>query len=275
MKRQQWTKPGLSPTVPHEDSESWLVSYADMITLLLGLFVMLYSFSSVDEQKFAAISSDIADAFNGDQAKRPVRTNPSSTKERRALQMLSNMLSVSEKDILERIEHAAASESSKSDLQLLFQSQSVTADLLISPTSSGNGSSASLLEMVIPNNAIFATGTADLTEQSKIRLAKIADALKTIPGQFELLIEGHTDSRPVTRGVYRNNWSLSAARAGSVAQWFIQQGIDQHRIRTSGLAHLQPRFPERDRNGSYIYENLDRNRRVELKVRRGYESPTP
>jgi chemotaxis protein MotB len=114
---------------------------------------------------------------------------------------------------------------------------------------------------------LFATGSADINDQGKVDLDKVAsaisDLIKEIPEDIPwvLQINGHTDKQPIGGGGrFKSNWELSAGRAISVVEYFISQGIPAEHLVAAGYGEFQP-LEEGDTQDVYA-----KNRRIELKL---------
>jgi chemotaxis protein MotB len=119
---------------------------------------------------------------------------------------------------------------------------------------------------VFQSEVLFAPGSADLNDDAKKQLMPVFDALKDIAAKippdinWTLEVEGHTDRRPIDTTQFPSNWELSTARAISVVQFAIAQGIPPQRVAAAGFADTQPIDPD-DTPDAYR-----RNRRIELKL---------
>ena len=120
---------------------------------------------------------------------------------------------------------------------------------------------------VFQSEVLFAVGSADISPAGGDELAKVADAVKQllaeIPGDlgWVLQVNGHTDKQPISPGGrFRSNWDLSAARAISVVQFFISQGIPPDHLVAAGYGEFQP-LEDGDTPDAYA-----KNRRIELKL---------
>ena len=120
---------------------------------------------------------------------------------------------------------------------------------------------------VFQSEVLFATGSADINDQGKVELDKVASAIveliTEIPEDIHwvLQINGHTDKQPISGGGrFKSNWELSAARAISVVEFFISQGIPPDRLVAAGYGEYQP-LVEGDTPEAYA-----QNRRIELKL---------
>lgn len=111
---------------------------------------------------------------------------------------------------------------------------------------------------------MFPTAQAGLNPQASAGLIRLAAVLKQIPN--EVLVEGHTDDVPVVSGPYKTNWELSVARASSVIELLIAQGVAPSRLVAAGYGPYHP-VAANDRAGRPL------NRRVEVVILRGKETP--
>lgn len=110
----------------------------------------------------------------------------------------------------------------------------------------------------LPSPVLFDIGKAELKEDAKTILSEVAQSLKSIPN--EIVVEGHTDNTPIYGGRYKSNWELSAARAFSVRDFLIKQGVDEKRISCVGYGEYKPIAP------NDTEENRAKNRRIEIKI---------
>jgi chemotaxis protein MotB len=119
---------------------------------------------------------------------------------------------------------------------------------------------------VLQSEVFFDTGKADLKPEGRAELDKVADALleleKQIPADLAwvLRVDGHTDVRPISGGVFKSNWDLSAARAISVVQYLVGKGVSPQRLVAAGFGEFQPIDLGKTEDA------YGRNRRIEFKL---------
>lgn len=119
---------------------------------------------------------------------------------------------------------------------------------------------------VFQSEVLFSSGSAELGEQGKEQLAKLADTLKTISAEIPddidwvMRVDGHTDKVPIRNLQFASNWELSAARAISVVKFLIERGVPPNRLVAAGFGEYQP-LDNRDDEIAYR-----RNRRIEFKI---------
>jgi chemotaxis protein MotB len=113
------------------------------------------------------------------------------------------------------------------------------------------------IELSFQGALVFGSATAVLEEEAKGILTAVAGLIKELPKKYYVIVEGHSDSRPITSNVYPSNWELSAARAGGVVRFLAAQGFPSNRMRAIGFADTQPLEDEAD---------SEKNRRVVVKI---------
>jgi chemotaxis protein MotB len=259
-----------------EGDELWIVSYADMVTLLFGFFVILYSFSTIDDKKFDQMSSNLAQAFKASDG--PARAADASplvegeTRHQRALRLVVSMMNIGEDlDLaIDKIENGHVTRQELANAREILQEKFAGHDVAVKGKDDGTKRRAEpVLEVALPVSVLFRTGTNDILPKSRESLRDLAAALSDIDGIDEVAVSGHTDSRPPSKGApFESNWSLSAARAGAVAKVLIDSGVNPEVIRASGMADLSPLFPEYGAGGKPLLDNMEKNRRVQIVVRK-------
>lgn len=224
-----------------ESHGNWLTTYGDMVTLLLTFFVFLFSFSSIDVQKFQKMIYSFQGAIG-------VLPSGHSMQEAEnifaGLQGLSAGQSAQEtRDILATLQK----------LDIFLQEEGLRQD--ISARVDERGVVISFAEQLL-----FESGRAELNPEAKRLLSKVGEVLKELPNQ--LSVEGHTDDVPLRGGgPYKDNWGLSAARAAAVVSFFTEVvEIQPHRLRAVGYGPFKPLVP----NDTDEHRRL--NRRVDVVV---------
>lgn len=223
----------------HENHERWLLTYADLITLLLGLFVILYAMSKIDAARYAEMISALSGVFGGS---RPSIVQGKSG----VVDMPSAMLKTEREKIAEELRNVL-----HRDL----------ADGFASVTNDERGVTVHLLEELL-----FASGSAQLKRSSLTTLDTLAAVLKTLSN--EVRVEGHTDNVPIRTELFPSNWHLSVARAVNAGFYLIDRhGINPERVSVVGYAEYRPLV------SNTTPENRSRNRRVDIVILTGTESP--
>lgn len=209
-----------APEAPHaENHERWIVSYADMLTLLFALFVVLYATSDANPQKLQAVKYSIDQAFSvgvlqGSNGASPVFET-------------GGGLTPSIDEIkAKKFEGLAKTLGSFSKLNGLENKITVRNDV-------------DSITISLADNLLFNSGSADLKPGAQDVLTQVAGALVGLPN--DLRIEGHTDNVPVNGSDFATNWELSGARASRVLRFLEAAGpLDHTRISFAGYAETRP-----------------------------------
>ncbi len=219
-----------------EPSEKWLVAYADMMTLLFGFFVLMYSMSNVDQEKFAQAAASAserfgkvegADGFGGSYQDPTELLNRSLEKEIKSVPGLG-------KDVEVQKGHMG-------------------------------------LELNFRGKALFASGQATPSPLGLRLLQEVAKQIKETGSQFSVRVEGHTDDVPISTARFPSNWELSAARAIAVIKIFQEAGIPQKQLEAIGYADTRPILQNRSPAGEALPQNMAKNRRVMVKLQRIFQ----
>ncbi|SEU07552.1 chemotaxis protein MotB [Salinibacillus kushneri] len=262
-KLRQRKKKGDSP------KSKWLNTYADMITLVLVFFILLFSMSQIDVKKFQAVSDSYRDRaiFDLEPSIIPAE-NPSEKGEENDNQQnsgeLDSMPSSEEgKDSSEMNNEEQAEDSLD---QVLEEVQQYLSNQGLSDVISANRTERGVV-LILQENVLFETGEAEIIEEGKPFLNKIGTLLTQIPNQVK--VEGHTDSRPITTYRYPSNWELSGARASSVIRFITNRNeLNPSRFQAVGYADTRPKVE----NSSP--ENWQKNRRVEIIILEPENNPS-
>ncbi|HON84728.1 MAG TPA: flagellar motor protein MotB [Syntrophorhabdaceae bacterium] len=219
----------------HENLERWLLTYADLITLLLAFFIMMYTFSKQDSQRYEEVSSYLKAIFSGGTGvlqKGNVSGAP-------PIELLSGKaLSEGLREKLDAELRAITGESDLKNSIFIFTDERGVV-------------------IRIMDKAFFDEGKAELKQGAKNALDKIAYIIKDIKNHIR--IEGHTDNTPISKGEFKSNWELSVRRATEVVRYLIEKGpIPPDRISATGYAEYRP-IVDND-----TPENKALNRRVEI-----------
>lgn len=221
----------------HVSHERWLVSYADFITLLFAVFVVLYAAAHVDSKRMGDVSHAIHDAF----------------KDLGVFQSTSSKGATHSPAIV-ALNHE--SETDPAELRKLLAStlapeiKKKQAELRDGP----DGLIISLQEI-----GLYDQGSDILKEASTGPLARVAAVLK--PTKLRIRIEGHTDDVPIHNARFASNWELSSSRATGLVRLFIEEyGLDPERLAAAGYAEYHPIQPNTTAEGRKL------NRRVDIVV---------
>ena len=259
----------------HVNHEAWVIPYADLLTLLMAMFIALFAISTVDSSKFKALAVGFNEALGGGkidsqvfagakpQSSSPIPGNGNgqgpgtggslvASKNILTASQLAQLLNATQQlssakssqnetlqNVQKQIEARAAAGGFAKDLQTQLQARGLVVTL-------------------VTDKVLFDSGHADLRGEGSDLLKLVGDTLKTIPNP--VLIDGYTDSIPIGTAQYPTNLELSSARADRVARFFMALGIDEARVFPTGLG---PRDPIASNSTA---AGRARNRRVEIIV---------
>lgn len=256
-----------------EDPEMWFFSFADMMSLLMGYFVLLYSMSNPDESKFNAMAKAISESF-GIPAAEIVNTEGQSgpseqSRQLRAFQMLIAILNLGEENkAVQKVEQLYAAKVAKKTSQTDIGSRELT-DIKAELVKQDITAPGLIFELVIPTESLFEAYSTTVKPEAMNPLRRIGEVILKSVIKVEVEITAHSDSRPPARSSgFRDSWDLTAQQAISIARAFTNQGIPSNILSVKGVGNAQPILPEFDRNGRPIKENMDKNQRVQIVVRR-------
>lgn len=239
----------------HTNHERWLVSYADFITLLFAFFVVMYSISQVNESKYRVLSNTLEDAFNQPElAIDPIQIGEKARSNPTNLVALSAN-AVKTKDGDGGPENAAGMpDEFKAVADKIAEA---FGDLMSQGLVTMRGNEE-WLEIEMKSSLLFDSGDATLSNKALELLGQIAAILREQKNAVR--VEGFTDDKPIHTVRYPSNWELSSARAASVVQLFVEEGIGANRLVAAGYGEAQP-VALND-----TPENRTKNRRVVLMI---------
>lgn len=259
----------------HEEAnhERWLLTYADMITLLMVLFIVLFAISVVDKKKFAALADGLSHNFGATNKVLPAGTgvldggktsnNDQGQLNNNPAQPLSPIDQVEVSQLRAQQQQAQKDSLIKQEQQtLLGAKEQIEAALKakgLQNSASFKLTSRGLVVSIVTDQVLFDTGQANLKPVGQEVLDAVAPALVKLPN--DISIEGHTDNVPITGGLFASNWELSAVRATTVLRYLMaHDGLPAERMSATGYADTKPVVP----NDSPAHQA--QNRRVELVV---------
>src|SRR3954447_4301810 len=248
------------PAASHDNEERWLLTYADMITLLMALFMVMFSIANVNKAKLDSLSVSLHDAFSGkilpggksiqqsgaeDKPQKPSPTPPIpaiAPVVQQAAKKQDDAAAQREQDDFTRI---------KRDIDRYAKAHGLASKIESTITQRG------LVIRLLTDKVLFDSGQAVLKPQSGPLLTQVAHLIRLAPGH-DVMVEGHTDSVPIRGSVYPTNWELSTARASRVVRALVEDGARTIRMGASGYAALHPISSNTTPAGR------SRNRRVEI-----------
>jgi chemotaxis protein MotB len=219
--------------IDNDNHERWLISYADFVTLLFAFFVVMYSISAVNEEKYKAFSDSLETAFYEKKEKIDKVEPAQASTQSDVLIPISPAPPAVDETV---INFDPAEE--KRQLQLVSEQLTTSLDPLINENMVSIKKNDFWIELELNSELLFLSGEAELAASSKPVLKKIADVFKTLPNAIN--VEGHTDNHPIKTIKFPSNWELSSARATRVVQEFAAQGIDSARLSAIGYGEYHP-----------------------------------
>jgi chemotaxis protein MotB len=252
-----------------ENSERWLLTYSDLITLLMILFVMFYSISSVNQGKYDKLAASLNSAFgvgnnaqggsiipkgsgildSGQEALNQGSYNgtgnasgPGNSTGEGSTDSIENIKEVSKDEFLQLkdwLYDAVGNGEFKDNLDISVQESGIV--------------------ITLSNDVLFDSGQAGIKEDMKKNLDVIAKLLGQVDNKIQ--IGGHTDNVPINRGVFTSNWQLSAQRAANVVEYLAEQyGIEPGRLMAIGYGEYDPITSNSTEKGR------EKNRRISITI---------
>ncbi len=205
-----------------EDTDRWLISYADFVTLLFAFFVVMYSISSVNLGKYRVLSDSMTTAFN--KAPGEVAVKP------------GTQLGIS----VQRSPIAIGTEG-QSGLKAMTETAAKIEERMKDWIKKGKiavRGNEKWLEVEINSSILFSSGSARLSQPASEILTDLSEIFKT--SNNPLYVSGYTDNLPISTVQYPSNWELSAARAASVVRLMAEAGINSSRMGAIGFGEHRP-----------------------------------
>lgn len=224
----------------HEEhmDESWLVPYADILTLLLALFIVLFASSTVDNHKFNAMKESLNAALN---------SGAGIMDSKNMSEQLIDKSQISQDTIVEL-------QQLKRQMDQYIQENHMGAEIETNITKSA-------LTLTIRDRALFDSGSAMVKPQSRNIMVTISNILQQYP-KYEILVSGHTDNQPINTREFESNWDLSSKRAINCMKILLENpALDPRRLVAVGYGEYRP-IAE-----NTTAEGRAHNRRVEVVIK--------
>ena len=239
----------------HEEhtDESWLGPYADILTLLLALFIVLFASADANKTKFTQMAQSLNAAFSGSpsvfdnntalspevDASKPDQSKKDTVKEQEQLKETVQLLEVKKK------------------MDQYIENNNLSGDLSTALTEDG-------LMIRIKDSALFPSGSAELRLESQRLGIDIAKMLTTLPQK--VVVSGHTDNVPINTREFPSNWELSSKRSINFMKYLLSQGnLKPERFSAIGYGEYRPVA------GNDTADGHSKNRRVEVLIMRNYK----
>ncbi|MDD4571191.1 MAG: flagellar motor protein MotB [Clostridia bacterium] len=238
-----------------ENSERWLLTYSDLITLLLALFIILYTMSTIDMVKLQKLSNALNEAFNGNQAFNGTLETPTP-------ESISDYKEGSEEEI------QAALAAAETALEETGSVDEIYTELKNYIQENGLGDKVELqntntyIRISLKDMFLFVPDSSVMLNQSKPVLTKIETVLAKLYQKIDhITISGHT-ADPANDGEESSAiaWQLSTQRAVTVLNYLVEKGLPQYRLSIAGYSHFDPIATNETEEGRA------KNRRVEITI---------
>jgi chemotaxis protein MotB len=205
-----------------EGGELWLVSYADLMTLVACFFIMMMAFANYDPPGFQRKMKEVTEHFKKDEIKLNQDKLEQLEKELKAVNEIKESVNISLK--------------------------------------------GDYLEVTFTGSVLFESGQSQIKNETAPILENMIDVIKNKDKRYRIVVEGHTDSKPIKSKIFPSNWELSSARSASVIHQFQKNGFDPKHLVAVGYSDTRPIAIEKNDKGEYISENLKLNRRVVIRI---------
>lgn len=223
--------------------ESWLIPYADLLTLLLALFIVLFAMSSIDAQKFQMLSRAFNSTFTGGTG---VMEYPSPVPkgEMEQLDKEKQKAASSERKKLQNVEKKVNAYIKSKNLQSKLKAVMTDEGLLIT----------------IHDDILFDSGSANIRRKDRNLPSEISNLLVSDPPR-NIIVSGHTDNIPISNSRFQSNWELSVMRAVEFMKVLLEnKKLDPQAFSAKGFGEYKPIASNSSEAGR------QKNRRVEILI---------
>ncbi|QGU95092.1 OmpA family protein [Clostridium bovifaecis] len=222
------------------NTEAWLATYADTITLVLTFFVLLYSYSNIDAVKFKQLSTSLQSVLTGQNSTSVLEFNYNG-----------------EVPIVGPPQDLGPQQGGESQGMYSKVKSFVDTNNLKDVVEIKKDTKGIIIEL--KDNVLFDTAKAEIKEPSRGILDKISKLIGSFPN--EIIVEGHTDNVPIHNYEFASNWELSTQRAVNVLKYFVEnKGLNPKRFQAAGYGEYRPIAP------NDTYANKTKNRRVNILI---------
>ncbi len=245
----------------HAD-ETWLIPYADLLTLLLALFIVLFASSQTDSKKFENMMAAFNSVLSGgsgifDKATLIPAGSELSNKTKQASQdQTSKNKQTTEQQFKQETENL---QKLKKQIDEYIKKNGLSAKL-------ETGLNSQQLVLRISDNALFASGSADVKPEAR----KLAEAISGLLGKYpnyQVVVSGHTDNMPISNARFQSNWDLSTERALNFMKILLgYTNLDPARFSAVGNGEYKPVA------SNSTEEGRAKNRRVEISILRNVKT---
>jgi len=237
-----------------ESGNAWIVTFADMMTLILVFFILLYTLSEFEDEAYRDLVSSVQIIDGEGSQISVIDFAKSQGRNPEPLQIVEDMLGLNPTDqVIEVIKPVLVSE-----LESMIESTELSDSIDLAQD-------GDQIILQIDGRLLFPSGKADLKDEARAVFSNLSFMFREY-ADYRIAIRGHTDDRDIETIQFPSNWELSAVRATTVLRYFIQQGIDPERMTATGYADFIPLVD------NSTPENRARNRRVEFVLEKETEN---
>ncbi len=228
-----------STFITYDDEATWLVTYADLMTMLLVFFILLYTLASFEKEKYRKAVEDIKVQVEQGQnliGLTELMEIPETADTRISIEDITGLRSRT-RSLFENLRRFSRKSYQRDDISTRILDGKVI--------------------VTIQGKALFDSGSASLNNAAVSIFDEIIQILKDYP-EYNINIKGHTDDIPISTPIFPSNWELSAVRATTVLKHLISKGVDPRKLTATGYGDVMPVVPNTSE------ENRAQNRRVEF-----------
>lgn len=256
----------------HENHERWLVTYADMVTLLMVLFIVMFAMSQVDQKKFNALKSGLAAGFGqstslhdgsesileqpGMAAAAPVAPNKFAVEVKEIRTSAESKAIAAHEDLERKMQYRDAEEEVDRLKELLARLNAALVKNHLEDDVEAAIDNRGLVLSLVSKHVVFEPNLASLSARGQLLVDTIAPVLRDIPDPLQ--IDGHTNQVKVKPKYYPTDWELSSARAITVLRRLIEvDGVPTHRLTASAFGHTKPLIDPSEPGSQAINKRVD------------------
>lgn len=228
-----------SSFITYDDDGTWLITYADLMTILLVFFVLLYSLAFFEKEKYKERVEIIMRQLKQDQEIKGV------------MEVFNLPVNLDHKISIEDITGLRSRETALVKTINKFVKKTDQRKNITTQSRGGK------IILTVSGETLFSSGSASLNPGAMPVFNQMIQIFDEFP-EFIINIKGHTDNIPISTQAFPSNWELSAIRATTVLKYLVSKGIRPQRLTATGYGDIMPQVP------NTTDENRDRNRRVEF-----------
>ncbi|MCK5165163.1 MAG: flagellar motor protein MotB [Desulfobacula sp.] len=228
-----------STFITYDDDATWLITYADLMTIMLVFFVLLYTLAFFEKEQYRRAVETIKVQIEDDEnliGLMELMEIPETVDTQITIEDITGLHS-REKSLFENITKFARSNKQKENISTRI----LDGKIIVS----------------IKGKALFNSGSASLNSTAISIFDEIILILYDYP-EYNINIKGHTDNTPISTAIFPSNWELSAVRATTVLKYLVSKGVKPRRLTATGYGEVMPLLPNTSE------ENRAQNRRVEF-----------